>query len=188
MKKENRRIKITKLLLTDSFLHLLEQKPLSRVTVKDICDYADLNRSTYYRYFTDPYDQMTKLELEIIEEMAACVDDHVQKEGQPDDISGLYPIMLQVLRYIESKKEMFHILLSNNGDLSLQKDILTILAGKLFPEGFNSPNSKELLQKFIFISNGSFAIIYYWLMVDTKKTTEELAKQITEYCFSVFHQ
>lgn len=55
MEKENRRTKITKLLLTDSFLHLLEQKPLPRITVKDICDYADLNRSTYYRYFTDPY-------------------------------------------------------------------------------------------------------------------------------------
>ncbi len=188
MEKENRRTRITKLLLTDSFLHLLEQKPLSRVTVKDICDYADLNRSTYYRYFTDPYDQMTKLEVEIIEEMAACVDDHVKKEGQPGDISGLYPIILQVLRYIESKREMFHILLSNNGDLSLQKDILTVLAGKLLPEDFKEPTSKGLLQKYIFISNGSFGIIYYWLMADTKETIENLAKQITEYCFSVFHR
>ena len=32
MEKENRRAKITKLLLTDSFLHLLEQKPLPRIT------------------------------------------------------------------------------------------------------------------------------------------------------------
>ncbi len=68
MLKENRRVKITKLLLMDSFLHLLAEKPLPHITVKAICEDADLNRSTYYQYYADPYDQMAKLKASIIED------------------------------------------------------------------------------------------------------------------------
>lgn len=123
MDKENRRIRITKMLLNDSFLKLLKNKPLARVTVKDICEDADLNRSTYYRYYTDPYDQMTKLETNIIEEMISYVN---ISESSKNNYDALYSIIKQMLDYILSKKETFRVLLSNNGDISLQKDILTI--------------------------------------------------------------
>ena len=188
MEKENRRTRITKLLLTDSFLHLLEQKPLSRVTVKDICEYADLNRSTYYRYFTDPYDQMAKLEVEIIEEMAACVDTRAAKEGQPAYTAGLSLTIKQILDYFYSKKDMFRILLSNHGDFNLQKDILTVLAEKLLPGSMQSPESKSLLKKYIFISTGSFGMIYHWLMTDIQSDTDELAEQITQYCLKILQE
>ena len=163
----------------------MAQKPLARITVKDICDAADLNRSTYYRYFTDPYDQMTKLEAQIIQEMEDCLDEYIQKEGGAGDIAKLYSVVLQVLRYIESKQEMFTILLGNKGDLSLQEDILAALADKLLPQNFKEPGSKVLLQKFIFISNGSFGMIYYWLMAEHKEPIEELAKQITSMALAV---
>lgn len=125
MSKENRRVKITKMLLNDSFLRLLEKKPLARVTVKDICEDADLNRSTYYKYYADPYDQMSKLEINIIEEMYSNIE--LSKDISQNNYSNLYPIIKQLLEYIQAKKDMFRILLSNNGDISLQKDILTIL-------------------------------------------------------------
>ena len=35
MQKENRRVKMTKTLLNESFLKFLEKKPLSRITVKE---------------------------------------------------------------------------------------------------------------------------------------------------------
>ena len=74
MKKENRRVKMTKKLLNDSFLKFLAKKPLSRITIKEICDDADINRSTYYAHFTDPYDQLKKLEVDIMTDMTIYVD------------------------------------------------------------------------------------------------------------------
>lgn len=38
-----------------------------------------------------------------------------------------------------------------------------------------------LLQEFIFISNGSFGMIYYWLMTDKNESVEELAKHISSF-------
>ena len=54
MPKENRRVKMTKMLLNESFLKFLAEKPLARITVKEICEDAGVNRSTYYAHFTDP--------------------------------------------------------------------------------------------------------------------------------------
>lgn len=180
MSKENRRVKITKMLLNDSFLRLLEKKPLARVTVKDICEDADLNRSTYYKYYADPYDQMSKLEINIIEEMYSNIE--LSKDISQNNYSNLYPIIKQLLEYIQAKKDMFRILLSNNGDISLQKDILTIFAEKLLPSDFKMTSEySTLLQEFIFISNGSFGMIYYWLMTDKNESVEELAKHISSF-------
>ncbi|KAF1295195.1 hypothetical protein BAU15_05445 [Enterococcus sp. JM4C] len=186
MEKENRRIKMTKLLLTESFLQLLEQKPLSRVTVKEICAHADLNRSTYYRYFSNPYDQMEKLEKEIIEEMLSWIDAESGERKLYYDAEGLYSLIKQILDYIDSKKDMFLILLSNNRDLSLQKDILTVLAEKLLTKEVKDSADNHLLQKFVFTSTGCFGLIYYWLVTDRQEATEELSKRISEYCLEVF--
>ena len=55
VQKESRRVKMTKMLLNESFLKFLAEKPLPRITIKEICEDADVNRSTYYAHFTDRF-------------------------------------------------------------------------------------------------------------------------------------
>ena len=69
MKPESRRVKMTKKVLCDSLIHLLFQKDIQHVTIKEICDYADINRSTYYRYYQNPFDQLNKIQEELIHEL-----------------------------------------------------------------------------------------------------------------------
>ena len=180
MPKENRRTKITKLLLNESFLQLLSKKPLTRITVKEICEDADLNRSTYYQYFADPYDQMMKLEADTISGMVSYLDTIVN--GVVSDHNHLYTIIKHIIDYIQSKKKLFQILLSNNGDISLQKDILTVFFFFFLQTDIQMLNDRcELLQEYIFFSSGSFGLIYYWLMSDEDETTDALAKRITSF-------
>ena len=44
---ENRRVRMTKKIIKDALLELLDKKPLDKITVTDICNTADLNRSTF---------------------------------------------------------------------------------------------------------------------------------------------
>jgi AcrR family transcriptional regulator len=39
-----------------AFLELLDRKPLSAITVNDICEEAKIHRSTFYRYYEDKFD------------------------------------------------------------------------------------------------------------------------------------
>ena len=52
-KPENQRTRLTKRLLRENLLELLKEKPVEYITVKELCEYAELNRSTFYAYYTD---------------------------------------------------------------------------------------------------------------------------------------
>lgn len=65
--KEDRRVKYTKMVLKESFLNLLEKKDISRITVKEICEDADINRATFYTHYTDVYDLQKKIEDEFLD-------------------------------------------------------------------------------------------------------------------------
>lgn len=45
----------TKKAIMDSFLRLMEKKPLDKITVRDIVDDCGINRNTFYYYFQDIY-------------------------------------------------------------------------------------------------------------------------------------
>ena len=46
----------TRKAIMQTFLHILKNKPLDRITVKDICEQCEINRNTFYYYFKDIYD------------------------------------------------------------------------------------------------------------------------------------
>ena len=55
-KKEDRRIVKTRRALREALLDLIEEKGLDRVTVKELCERANLNRGTFYLHYRDVYD------------------------------------------------------------------------------------------------------------------------------------
>ena len=38
----------TRKAIMQTFLHILKNKPLDRITVKDICEQCEINRNTFY--------------------------------------------------------------------------------------------------------------------------------------------
>ena len=47
MMKIDPRIRYTRNIIQTSFLELLRQKPLENITVREICEKAEINRSTF---------------------------------------------------------------------------------------------------------------------------------------------
>ena len=52
----------TEQLIYDSFYKLRKNNPINKIKVTDVCDSANINRSTFYEYFDDVYDLTIKLE------------------------------------------------------------------------------------------------------------------------------
>ena len=53
MRKTDARIRYTQRILKESFLILLKQKPVNKITVKEVCEMAELNRATFYAHYSD---------------------------------------------------------------------------------------------------------------------------------------
>lgn len=56
------KISKTEQLIYDSFYKLRKNNPINKIKVTDVCDGANVNRSTFYEYFNDVYDLTSKLE------------------------------------------------------------------------------------------------------------------------------
>ena len=66
-KHENRRVRMTKRLMKEALLELLEKKELVNISVTAICKTADVHRSTFYDYYTDPADLLRDTEKDILD-------------------------------------------------------------------------------------------------------------------------
>ena len=89
-KKEDRRVRRTKKLLTQALTQLLQEKQINEITVKELTDLADMNRGTFYLYYKDIFDMLEKIEDGLFEALDEIVSLH-----EHDDVSHqTTPILL----------------------------------------------------------------------------------------------
>lgn len=67
------RIRYTKMVIKDAFIALLKEKPVNKVTVKEICGLAEINRATFYKYYSDPFDLLDKIESEMLSQLQSSL-------------------------------------------------------------------------------------------------------------------
>jgi len=64
--KNNRRTIITKKILKDSLLELMQTKPISKITIKEIGS-SDMSRSTFYLHYQDQSALLEDIEKKVPE-------------------------------------------------------------------------------------------------------------------------
>ena len=55
---EDKRVKKTKMLLKQTLISLLSEKPFEKLTVKEICERSETSRITFYTHYNDKFDLM----------------------------------------------------------------------------------------------------------------------------------
>lgn len=66
------RVRHTKERVKRAFFQLLSQKDFSKITVTEVCQIAEINRTTFYKHYLDMYDLLEKTEDDIL--------DHTKKQ------------------------------------------------------------------------------------------------------------
>lgn len=66
MSKSDARVRYTQRVLKESFLSLLREKPVNKITVKEVCELAELNRATFYAHYSDCFALMESIERELL--------------------------------------------------------------------------------------------------------------------------
>ena len=67
--KNNRRFHDTEISMEAAMLDLMKEMEFEKITVKKICERAQVNRSTFYAHFIDIFDMMDKMEQELRKEL-----------------------------------------------------------------------------------------------------------------------
>lgn len=175
-KKIDRRVKYSKMVIKGSFIQLLKEKPIAKITIKEICALADVNRATFYAHYTDQYDLLHQIESDLVDDVKTYLANY-----DPNDISGTTVEMLEkILEYIKTNAELVDLLLNASSDISFEQDIIMILAQlDLLPATTGKDLSKEDAEyAFLFFANGCIGIIKQWLKDGMKKPVQATAELI----------
>lgn len=98
---------LTKEAIKNSFMKLLNQKPLSKITVKEIVEDCGINRNSFYYH----YDDIPNLLEEIFNEQADAI-------FQPEQNSDVYECLTTAIGFaLDNKTAMMHIFNSANREL-----------------------------------------------------------------------
>ncbi len=158
--KNNQRSKLTKKLLKEAYLQLLHSSKNNKITVKNICEIAEVNRSTFYIYYNEPNDILIELEESMIKETLDYLNQI--KEKRKDHLSAQEGI-LSFLAYIKKNQEMLYSLLIDNKDPMFQKKFKMISLDAIENSFPVILKAKEYKVTYSFIANGALGIIEEWI-------------------------
>lgn len=174
--KLDRRVRMSKSFLKQALITLLKEKRISRISVKELCQLADVNRSTFYTHYSDIYGLLNEMENEIIEQLTHALHSYVK--------NGEDPIVMteKLIQFIGSKYETCEVLLNEHSNSTFEKKIRTVAHQFLFSDWKNTMITDERLLDYIsaFIISGSIEVVKTWLYNGRDRTPKEIAHLITD--------
>lgn len=100
----------SKTMIRQAFLELLQEKPYEKITVTDIAQRADLNRSTFYAHYPDVQGLIEEIEEEIINRSMQLL-----SEVTCQNIFQDPKIFLQILvQPVEENKKLYQLLVQSD--------------------------------------------------------------------------
>ncbi len=81
------RIKKTKNSIINAFLELRAQKSIEKITVKELCEKAMVNKSTFYSHFSDLYALSEYLEIQLTNEILEEIEHPETLFSQPEEFN-----------------------------------------------------------------------------------------------------
>lgn len=173
-KKADRRIKYTKMVIKQALLDLMKNQPINKITVTDICALADINRGTFYTYYTDPYDLLTQIENELYADINRTLEKSL-------DVSTNFELLAEIMEYLSANSTLIKVLISTNGDKDFVRRIVNLAHDKSISEWHISESdatTEEIELLYIFISNGIVGIIQNWFFNDIDQSPKDVAEFI----------
>lgn len=169
-----------------AFLELLEKKDFSYITVKEICQTAGVNRSTFYLHYETIADLLEESSQYIIRQFTEYMpQDTVEfleklKTCPLDELYLISPEYLTpYLNFIKENKRIFCTTVKQASALQMTEAYNALNSHIFAPilERFNVPSADHNFIMSFYI-NGLVAIINEWLKGDCKEPVEHIISVI----------
>ena len=174
-----------------ALLSLLEKKPFEFITIREICEEAGVNRSTFYLHYENTRDLLKETTEYVMERFVSYFQVDAQKM-----ISGYIDCDLQELNFIDGKylhpylsfikenQRMFCAVLSHPATFDFNAIFQRLFDNIFRPilDRFQYPK-EEQRYVMMFYLNGITAIITEWLKDGCQKPIEEVSSIIYECIF-----
>ena len=177
----------TACLMNEALILLLEKKEYSFITIKEICEKAGVNRSTFYLH----YETMNDLLSETIEYVGnkilkkfnnKVLDKQIIKNSMMEDLFLVTPeYLLPYLEFLRENKAIYKIAFSQPNVLKEQY-IISYLFKNIFEpilDKFSVPKEEQRYMMNFYL-NGMSAVMIEWIRNDCKEDIQTIEKILTK--------
>lgn len=175
-KKINQRVALTKRLVHEGLLRLLEKEPVESINVSELCREAGINRATFYKHYYSPHDVLAEIEAKVADDL-----EKAQYAIAPAESSTMVTRLEGLCTYFKNNSNTIRLLVKSKMDADLSKVFET------FPNDANTMierytrfNNKNKPLIASFLSFGIYSMIIRWIIDDIPLTPREIAALIDD--------
>lgn len=186
MNLNDKRVIQTRNKIRQALLNLMKTKPVSQITVKEICDLAVINRNTFYSHYGTPMDILLEIEQEYYKKMQLIQETAISN----GDIEAL---VLAILEALLENRDFGMVLYGNNNNVPVsdphQKNTYSRVMLSWIESGTSVP-AEHLRWLLTYLSGGIDLIIRTWVQTGMKEDPHVIAalaaKMSNACCASIF--
>lgn len=173
--KDEQRVALTKRLLREGLLRVLQNKDIEKVNIKELCEESGINRATFYRHYEVPKDILKEMRFEVFEKARIMAE---------NDHAELNPLkwLKDLCSYFYENAETMNVLFKTKTDDEFI-ELLNVIYAKhfvYFAETASKNDMDESSMKLAayFFASGIFSVIRQWLNEPIDKSPDEVAEII----------
>ncbi len=175
----------TAIKMDDAFLELLEKKDFEFITVKEICEKAGVNRSTFYLHYETLDDLLTECNEYIVNKFIHSLGKdqltrHDLRSKPVEELDFVTPeYLLPWLDFIKKNKRLFSTYLNKFSILTGQRNNKLLFKNVFDPilERYHVKQSDKPYMM-LFYTEGIMAIAKLWVLNDCKEEPAQICKII----------
>ena len=165
-KKEDRRVTMTRRMLKEALTEMLRETDIYHVSIRELCQRADINRTTFYKYYGSQFDLLADMENDMLEFLSQTI----RAYASDQEI-----IIRTVCEYLESHLEFARLIINNNVDPLFPQKIfsLEVLRETILERNRQHEADREYL--FNYLIYGAYRVISLWLNKEHRESPEQIA-------------
>ena len=145
-------------------MHLLQKKPLNKISVLEICETAQINRTTFYKYYGSQTDLLNEIESDFLAQLDESLALIPEQEGA----------VASVLANLYEQRTTFCTLVRAIPSFSLPG--INGLFKNLAIASSCTKSQTQYTREFIF--QGTFAVLCSWLSSENPEPVSEIAEML----------
>lgn len=112
----------SKRMIKQAFLSLIKEKDISKITVTELVERADLNRATFYAHYPDIYGVLEEYEDEAVQFMLSVLNEFEYNSF----LQNPTPVLLKINRQLEGDLDFYRIMIASKSSESFLEKLKNI--------------------------------------------------------------
>ncbi|MGM9618884.1 MAG: TetR/AcrR family transcriptional regulator [Oscillospiraceae bacterium] len=173
--KPTQRTALTKQRIHSAFLALLKQKSIRQISIRELCEKAGVNRTTFYNHYGSQYDVLAEIADGYLGEIARTIEN-----ADVRDKESVHSRVALVLRFMRENAELSSMLVNNNIDESFAQRLFSLpkIGDMLQTALADIRDEKVKAATIAFAIHGSYRVLQDWINDPEPASPDEEAELI----------